>query len=250
MFACVLSEYMIRTSSWKMRSLWAPSLRPMSESSRRWKCTTRWVFDQTYAICHLTSRNHQLSKPVVTEKDVQDVQDGLAKANIRDSELGKLQQKQRAAVARAVVRSNSNTGIRSPSTTRERGPSAPREGAHDDLRDLSFGRAPPSLQAPIRPSRADDSSGDERPVDRRGSLSDFSDHASSDEEAHTHWASRDAGAGSRTPYRSTGWDTGSRSASKARAYAGLPEESEDNLPRSAGKKKAVEEDPFADPFAD
>lgn len=184
----------------------------------------------------------QLSKPIVTEKDVKDVQDNLARANIHDSEVGRLQEKQRAAVARAVVRSNSNTGIRSSSTSR---------GVHaqDDLRDISLGRAPPSLQAPLRPSRASDDSGEER-VDRRGSLSDYSDY-SSDENSHTRWADRDRrSSSSRTPYRSTGWDTGSRSASKARAYAGLPADSEDNLPKSSGKQKAEPEDPFADPFAD
>lgn len=62
----------------------------------------------------------QLSKPQVTEKDVEDVQKGLAAAKIHDSELGKLQEKQRAAVKRSLGR---NAG----------------SSVHPDLQDLSFG---------------------------------------------------------------------------------------------------------------
>jgi LAS seventeen-binding protein 5 len=63
----------------------------------------------------------------VTEKDVEDVQQGLEAAHITGSEVQKLQEKQRAAVQRAV---------------RER-PRAeddsPRSPFHPDLQDLSFG---------------------------------------------------------------------------------------------------------------
>jgi hypothetical protein len=63
----------------------------------------------------------------VTEKDVEDVQQGLEAAHITGSEVQRLQEKQRAAVQRAV---------------RER-PRAeddsPRSPIHPDLQDLSFG---------------------------------------------------------------------------------------------------------------
>ena len=57
----------------------------------------------------------------MTEQDVEDVQKGLAAAKIQDSELGKLQEKQRAAVQRSIGR-NTTLG-----------------GMHPDLQDLSFG---------------------------------------------------------------------------------------------------------------
>jgi hypothetical protein len=67
----------------------------------------------------------------VTEKDVEDVQQGLEAAHITGSELQRLQEKQRAAVQRAV---------------RER-PRAeddsPRSPIHPDLQDLSFAELGP-----------------------------------------------------------------------------------------------------------
>jgi len=67
----------------------------------------------------------------VTEKDVEDVQQGLEAVHIAGSEVQRLQEKQRAAVQRAV---------------RER-PRAeddsPRSPIHPDLQDLSFGELGP-----------------------------------------------------------------------------------------------------------
>ena len=68
---------------------------------------------------------HQLSKPDGTQEDVKNVQEGLAAAKIDDSELTKLQEKQRAAVDR-VIRSGSIRGIYG-------------EKVHPDLQDLNFG---------------------------------------------------------------------------------------------------------------
>jgi hypothetical protein len=185
-----------------------------------------------------------LSKPVITEKDVDKVQQDLAKVNIGGSELGRLQQKQQAAVQRAVVRQNSGQGSHeryrdvSPPTSRAAGKSR----AHPDLDDLDFRTS--NLPDPIRP-KARGASSDED-YDRRGSLSDYSDYVSSDEETRN----RSSGAGgSRAPVRS-GWDTGSRSASKARAYAGLPEDEDEPARKPSGKKLVDDEDPFADPFRD
>ncbi|KAH9937331.1 uncharacterized protein B0H18DRAFT_1113185 [Fomitopsis serialis] len=78
-----------------------------------------------------------LSKPVVTEQDVQNVQEGLAAVKIKDSELGRLQEKQRAAVQRSLGRSGSNIAIRGANG--ETGQSYIR-----DLQDLSFGPWAPS----------------------------------------------------------------------------------------------------------
>jgi LAS seventeen-binding protein 5 len=191
----------------------------------------------------------------VTEKDVDNVQKDLARVNIQDSELGKLQQKQRAAVQRAIVRQDSNSAVRSPSTTRSgkdrayspetSQPRRSRGAYDDDLQDLDFsaGGNGRGLQAPLRPSAPDDR------VDyaRRGSLSDFSDYESSDDEYTRRDSRRASGSKPRSQSRS-GWDTGSRSASRARAYAGL---SDDDAPApSASRKRPDPEDPFADPFAD
>jgi hypothetical protein len=180
-----------------------------------------------------------LTKPVVTEKDVDNVQKDLARVNIQSSELGKLQDKQRAAVQRAVVRQNSGQPRRERSLSPPR--LSPRVGkgrAHPDLDELDLKGS--SLPQPIRPDGHGVRSSDEEP-DHRGSLSDYSDYESSDEE------DRYRAGGSRSQYRS-GWDTGSRSASKARAYAGLSDEDEPKKPTS--KKLVDDEDPFADPFLD
>ena len=80
----------------------------------------------TPALSRLTKlHTHQLSKPAGTQEDVENVQRGLAAAKLDDSELTKLQEKQRAAVGR-VVRNGS---------VRERDG----ETIHPDLQDLNFG---------------------------------------------------------------------------------------------------------------
>ncbi|KAI0039096.1 hypothetical protein FA95DRAFT_1550885 [Auriscalpium vulgare] len=154
----------------------------------------------------------KLSKPDVTEKDVEDVQQGLTAAQIGDSEVQKLQDKQRAAVQRAVVRRT---------RTDESGDHPPKSPIHPDLQDLSFGALGTeqrNLQPPIRPNSH---ATYESQVYRRGSLSDFSDYESSDEETrHT----RPSASGSRKAYVNVSDDEGGH-----------------------GKDT---EDPFADPFAD
>jgi hypothetical protein len=178
-----------------------------------------------------------LSKPIVTEKDVDKVTKDLEKAHLGHSELGKLQSKQHAAVQRAIVRQNSGQGSHSRDYSPPTSKAAGKARAHPDLDDVDLRSS--GLQAPIRPGTH---SSDED-YDRRGSLSDYSDYESSDENSRT----QNAG-GSRNPVRS-GWDTGSRSASKARAYAGLSDDEE--APKKATSKKLVDdEDPFADPFRD
>jgi len=79
---------------------------------------------RTTAFC-CPSQPCQLSKPGVTQEDVENIQKGLAAAKMGGSELTKLQEKQRAAVDR-VVRGGSIRGARG-------------EQVHPDLEDLNFG---------------------------------------------------------------------------------------------------------------
>jgi len=65
----------------------------------------------------------------VTEKDVEDVQQGLEAAHIAGSEVQRLQEKQRAAVQRAV-RERPRAEDDSPRSSLH---------LHPDLHDLSFG---------------------------------------------------------------------------------------------------------------
>lgn len=77
-------------------------------------------------LLHLTKLpTHQLSKPVGTQEDVDKVQKGLVATTIEDSELTRLQEKQRAAVGRAVR----GGGVRESGG----------QQVHPDLQDLNFG---------------------------------------------------------------------------------------------------------------
>lgn len=168
----------------------------------------------------------QLSAPKAeSEADVTAVTSGLAATHINSSvtELDKLQDKQRAAVARAK---NSYRG---------KAPAAEDDSLHPDLHDLNFGALGSSsnnLPAPLRPSALSDD-GDEPndAYDVRGSLSDFSDYDSSDEETH--------GAGPSKSQR----DYVTVSDDEAGGYKGTKVGS----PVAQGKR--VVDDPFADPFA-
>ncbi|KAH8099290.1 hypothetical protein BXZ70DRAFT_290826 [Cristinia sonorae] len=160
-----------------------------------------------------------LSKPHVTERDVEEVQRGLAAANMQDSELGKLQQKQRAAVQRSISRS---------SLVQEE----PSSSVHPDLQDLTFG-APlgaeqSKLPPPIRPTTSRYSSDDDT---RHGSLSDYSDYASSDEETHN----RASGSGLQ---------------SARRRYVTVSDDDDVDARKYPKRGLLQEDDPFADPFAD
>lgn len=156
----------------------------------------------------------KLSKPNVSEQDVEEVRQGLEAAEIAGSEVQKLQDKQRAAVQRAVRRYSRTEDDASRSTS-----------VHPDLHDLSFGALGPeqrNLQPPIRPTSDDDQ------IYRGGSLSDFSDYESSDEGIH-----RRAGPSSDLHPR--------------KAYVHVSDDGGDDE-KNAGRHSI--EDPFADPFAD
>jgi len=111
---------------------------------------------------------------------------------------------------------------------------------HPDLEDLTFGplkRGPGSstskLPQPMKPSfqaLSDDDDRDEDQHERRASLSDFSDYHSADDEIHEQHAGP-----SRRNYVTVSDDDGEQGVSGA---------------SSLGKNKDVEDDPFADPFAD
>ena len=169
----------------------------------------------------------------MTEKDVEDVQQGLEAVQIAGSEVQKLQEKQRAAVQRAVrerPRAESNS---------------PRLPIHPDLQDLSFGELGSeqryagsvvsqlfalnhgnrNLPPPIRPNTR--SSREENEYSR-GSLSDFSDYESSDEGTY-----EAAGQSSSLKVR--------------KPYVNVSDnDSEDDARRHISE----DEDPFADPFGD
>ena len=65
---------------------------------------------------------------------MKEIQDGLAAAKLSTSELGKLQDRQRAAINRSIGRSSSPlSGEESPTS-----PTSP-SYVHPDLQDLQFG---------------------------------------------------------------------------------------------------------------
>ncbi|KAK7059195.1 hypothetical protein VNI00_001822 [Paramarasmius palmivorus] len=154
------------------------------------------------------------SKPDQEKADT--VAEDLAATHISpESELARLQGKQRAEVEKA--KQSSLRGY----------PADP--NLHPDLQDLNFGplgASSSNLPPPIRPTSthvSDD--GNEDP--RGGSLSDFSDYESSDEDTH----------------RSTQY--------RKKEYITVSDDSDDAV---AGSRTVAsndkEEDPFADPFAD
>lgn len=145
---------------------------------------------------------------------------GLAATHIGpESELIKLQEKQKAAVQKAKM----NGSLRSD----------PTGGVYADLEDLNFGTLGASssnLPPPLRPTSM---SGESTGVgaNTRGSLSDFSDYESSDEETHN-----------------------ARVSSSKYATNDYYASSDDGANGSRGMQtvntKASIDDPFADPFAD
>jgi len=105
---------------------------------------------------------------------------------------------------------------------------------HPDLEDLNFGplgHSSTNLPPPIQPSTlADDGAFDQESHDRRGSLSDFSDYESSDENTHR----ANAGPSSKRNYVTVSDNDGEESVSSNNSR--FPTHTHD--------------DPFADPFAD
>ena len=102
---------------------------------------------------------------------------------------------------------------------------------HPDLQDLAWGGASSSnLQPPMNPS------GQGATTDaytNRGSLSDFSDYQSSDEETHNRAGPSNAAQ------------------SRRRGYVDVSDnESSQDVRRDPKQGLLQEEDPFADPFAD
>jgi len=105
------------------------------------------------------------------------VQAGLAAANLShtEGEVTKLQERQRAAVSRAI-KSGNHRG-------KDRQDSEDDSHLHPDLQDLSFGALggeQRGLPAPLRPSLPEDGVRDS--WQRRGSLSDFSNFEDSSDE--------------------------------------------------------------------
>ncbi|THH00672.1 hypothetical protein EW026_g1887 [Hermanssonia centrifuga] len=80
-----------------------------------------------------------LSKPTLSEKDVTEVQNNLAAVHIQDSELGKLQEKQRAAVQRSLGRVSGQRGKERAYAEDGSDQHANGRPMYPDLQDLSFG---------------------------------------------------------------------------------------------------------------
>ncbi|KZT30870.1 hypothetical protein NEOLEDRAFT_1126522 [Neolentinus lepideus HHB14362 ss-1] len=171
---------------------------------------------------------NRLSRPTVTEDDVSAVQAGLEAAKITDQDqLRNLQSLQRGAVARAAQASG-----RGKNST-----PALDANVHPDLHDLSFGSLgadQQNLPPPLRPSAPRRSDSDEDISYRRGSLSDFSDYESSDEETHNRQASA-AGPSTSHAHRDPYFDSNVDGRGEAKSS---PLHDDDS------------EDPFADPFKD
>ena len=145
--------------------------------------------------------------------------DRMASATI-GGEVSKLQEKQKAAVQNSRDGNLEDDDDSSP----ERAPIH----IHPDLEDLDFGvlgASSSKLPPPMRPNRVEDDE-DEDVQDRRGSLSDFSDYESSEEETHR------ARAGT----------------SKRRDYVTVSDDEE--IAGFAKASTTTVNDPFADPFAD
>lgn len=98
---------------------------------------------------------------------------------------------------------------------------------HPDLEDLSFGSIGDSsrLPAPLRPSTMSDD--EQEGVDQRGSLSDFSDYESSDEETHRN-----------------------NPGPSKRGYVTVSDDEDGPVGAASKGKNRKMADPFADPFAD
>ncbi|KAI0698394.1 seryl-tRNA synthetase [Cerioporus squamosus] len=176
-----------------------------------------------------------LLKPDTTEDQVKEIQESLAAAKLSTTELGKLQDRQRAAIERSIGRSGSASYDYTSPGSGETSPTSPTY-VHPDLQDLQFGALgsdQKGLPPPMRPTGVRRSSSEEDDTWRRGSLSDFSDYQSSDEETHNRAGPSDAAQ------------------SRRRAYVDVSDnESSQDVRRDPKQGLIQDEDPFADPFAD
>jgi len=173
-----------------------------------------------------------LSKPETTADDVEEARLQMAAVKVNNTgELDRLQEKQRAAVERSINRNRE----RERETYASPPPSA---GVHPDLQDLSFGTLGSNqgnLPPPLQPSGA--GSEEEVSFGTRGSLSDYSDYDSSDEETHNQRSA--AASSSRQAQASASTAFGTKPA--RRHYVNVSDE-------EVGARQE-EDDPFADPFA-
>ncbi|EIW64195.1 uncharacterized protein TRAVEDRAFT_55185 [Trametes versicolor FP-101664 SS1] len=170
-----------------------------------------------------------LSKPDTSEQQVKAIQEGLAATKLSNSQLGKLQDRQRAAIERSTGRVGSSSTRPDSDEDSPASPTSP-SYVHPDLQNLEFGALgaeQSGLPPPIRPSVPRSSSEDDDAW-RRGSLSDFSDYHSSDEETHN----RAVASSSGQPRR--------------RGYVDVSDDESADVRRNP--KQGLLEDPFADPL--
>ncbi|OSD03205.1 seryl-tRNA synthetase [Trametes coccinea BRFM310] len=175
-----------------------------------------------------------LTKPETSEQQVKEIQEGLAATKLSSGELGKLQERQRAAIERSTGRVGSSSTRPDPGDESPTSPTSPTSPSyvHPDLQDLEFGSLGAerrNLPPPIRPTAARSSS-EEDNAWQRGSLSDFSDYNSDDDDTHN----RQAGASS--------------SQARRRDYVDVSDNDSLDVQRNPRQHLLDEEDPFADPM--
>ncbi|KAG8955423.1 putative actin patch assembly and actin polymerization protein [Tulasnella sp. 424] len=183
----------------------------------------------------ITSLQHydQLLKSAEHDSDEDDATAKMAELSLKppETEISKLQGKQRAAIERANSRSSLNVnsgGVSRPPGTRT---------VHPDLRDVSWGTSQENtgLPPPLQPRGAD-----EADSYRQGSLSDYSDYSSDEDRPRTSTSTAATSAGAGPSYTSRG-------------YGNLIGD-EDDLVSGGDARKGLldqgDDDPFADPFAD
>ncbi|KAL7285408.1 hypothetical protein ACG7TL_000504 [Trametes sanguinea] len=175
-----------------------------------------------------------LTKPETSEQQVKEIQEGLAATKLSSGELGKLQERQRAAIERSTGRVGSSSTRPDPGDESPTSPTSPTSPSyvHPDLQDLEFGSLGAerrNLPPPIRPTAARSSS-EEDNAWQRGSLSDFSDYNSDDDDTHN----RQAGVSS--------------SQARRRDYVDVSDNDSLDVQRNPRQHLLDEEDPFADPI--
>ncbi|KZT41426.1 hypothetical protein SISSUDRAFT_1043021 [Sistotremastrum suecicum HHB10207 ss-3] len=178
-------------------------------------------------IAALETYDQYCTEPVPEEESVPDnASVSVSSLSLHESEVQKLQAKQRGRVAESIRRGKGGS-------------------VHPDLQDLNFGELGASssaLPAPLRPT------GPESPqASFRGSLSDFSDYNSSDEETHDRRSESPYASGHYSGHQGGG---GGGGGGGGRPYGRYEESTSEVDVRGNARQGLLDEDPFADPFAD
>ncbi|KAF9454067.1 hypothetical protein P691DRAFT_770788 [Macrolepiota fuliginosa MF-IS2] len=180
---------------------------------------------------------------LITPDDAAAITSGMAKATLTDQELNQIRADNSATIERTRELDSTSTHELEPEEGKGKGNNAYDNFMHPDLADLDFDAAR-SLPPPIKPRPlSDDGAGRAVDEDRRGSLSDYSDYESSDEETHV-------GTSKRRNYVTISDDSGEERAVAVGSVAQSQTSAHQPAAVAAPVRTAVDDDPFADPFAD